>query len=1161
MKKQLLLVCMALLSLFSASAATPPINSTTNGSDVWYYIKCVGREDVNKKWLTGGADGVVLTNTLFSATNDAQLWKVVTNGDGIGLVNKQYGTYMDTDRPYDAVATSLIACKTTAPATGLKFAPYVNQVAVPNGFYMVNTSATEPIIDAANSSTTFSFYSAGVGSLYRPINYGINAANINSAVVFVSPKEILLTSITAATTLLNKSTAGTSPGQFQQDDIDALSILIGEAQVVYDNVASTNSNYINAATQLDDVVALIKTKVILPTISSGSEQWYYIKAASNSAAPYLSRTAAGAVLNCKAISMTDDQLWKLVLNVAGDGFVFQNKGGEYINTDVATSVNLLTSSTIPVNGLKYKAGSESQNGLSCFLVENSVGATVNFRLHFAASVNNLTTVNDITSNWLFISSEDIYLHEFRVAITTARSFYNATLSNQGDRFGQFSAATLSTFNTVIIAQEAKDLATMTQADLIASTKALKDATTAFKCNRDVATLSSLTKIQWFRFVNAMLPTTGYAAGRAMSSNGRNLDQKLTYEVKNINSDAQLFRFELNAAKTAATTIVNKANNLYVGFNGMIVSTPTANNEFQITALDNTVFWIKPTTASPLHAAASGVEILNWNSGLGSASAWIIEFVSEENVTNLLQPYLAKRTLARQKYDEALLVSGAEIGQYTTASVSAFNTVLTAEEAKDAATMTFDQHLQGIQDLGAAMDALVVNTDINLLASTNPVADKWYRLINDMSGAGYATGKAMSSNGRLVTEPFTWETKDVASNAQLFRFKLSADKTKVAYIVNKDNSLFIAANGTMVASPTSGVEFEITQLSGGRSFWIKPTTAAPLHAQAVGAHIVNWLNGAGSASAWVFEFVKEEDATDLLATYTLAKTRANTLYTTTTGGAEYGQYATAARTNLFNVITTEEAKEASTLTPMQLYEGTLALDNAISTYNAALNTNADGNPLYKWFTLESAKFPGKFITVNPSTKAMTLTAKDNSATQLFRFEKRPNYISGTTTYTNLYDIICKSVAGTIRCENAGWDIVYNDGLNFSTGNGDFVTLGYFPWQLILGFGANGTQVSIISVAGDGVDSGDGVTMTNNSATAYDGNASWKIAFAETTLDVKANTQSGVNVYANNKMIIVTGTNAPVKAYNISGVAVDATKALSQGIYIVKVAGTTTKVVIK
>lgn len=57
------------------------------------------------------------------------------------------------------------------------------------------------------------------------------------------------------------------------------------------------------------------------------------------------------------------------------------------------------------------------------------------------------------------------------------------------------------------------------------------------------------------------------------------------------------------------------------------------------------------------------------------------------------------------------------------------------------------------------------------------------------------------------------------------------------------------------------------------------------------------------------------------------------------------------------------------------------------------------------------------------------------------------------------------------------------------------------------------------------------------------------------------KSNVQVYAKDGKIIVNGVNSPVKVFTTNGIEVNASKALSPAIYVVKVAGTTVKVTIR
>jgi hypothetical protein len=319
-------------------------------------------------------------------------------------------------------------------------------------------------------------------------------------------------------------------------------------------------------------------------------------------------------------------------------------------------------------------------------------------------------------------------------------------------------------------------------------------------------------------------------------------------------------------------------------------------------------------------------------------------------------------------------------------------------------------------------------------------------------------------------------------------------------------------------------------------------------------------------------VKEEAAPteDLLAAYVSAKTMARAYYDITIGGSEYSQFDEDARSTFLALIEAEEAKDQSTLTATELAEAASALEAGLATYKMALNSDPQGEGnFYRWFTLESAVNPGKFLTVHPVNETLYIADADETDNQLFRFEARPDFVQGETTTTGLYDIICKGtpgtwdVPGTIRCEGGDWAVVYGDSkTNFSTGNGDWNALGYFPWQVLLNLGENGAQVALVSAVGDGVGAAEGAeTVTNIYNAAYDGAASWKITYVETTVDVKTAQQSNIKIYTTNRMIVVKGTDAPVNVYNISGVEVDARKALRQGVYIVKVDGTTTKVVVE
>lgn len=878
MKKKILLLCLALLSLIGASAQTFPTVSTSD-KEVWYYIQCIPRtSNANAKWLTGCIEDPAqfLTIAVMSKTDESQLWKLVENQTGFALVNKQYGTYLNSDMPRTTDANSVLNSIATMPSIALKVWPYYDQVAQPDGFYLVDVLATTPVTNSANSTMVFSFYSAGGGTQYRPMTYGSNPPNVNSCIKFRLPKDMLKDEIAASTKVLNSISVGERPGQITEENRNQLFMTLELAQSTLDDPTSTAANCMSAVDELVAISSIFKANVTAPQISTGGNDHWYLFQNTSIPGKYLQSMGSAASVYSKAFTSGDDtQLWKIVANTNGtaDGYALQNKAtGEFINTDVANDTDVPTISALPIVNLTAVISNVITDGAYRYWIKSTT-ASPSFLMHNGSgdATKNLTG----GGTWLIIPSEDGELVEYLTARSKVRSFYDASV--EGVEFGQYLAEKRTIFLNFIVAQEAKDASTMSKADLLSSTQAINDALSAYVCNGDLSTLSSVTKFKWFRLISNPAPTATYCYGKAMSSVGRTVDMatyqgKFTYASKDLNSDNQLFRFVMNLEDTKATTIVNKANGYYMGLSGNILSTPAADNEFEITRLNNESFWIKPTTSSPLHAADYNTEILNWNDGLGSASSWKLEYVKTEEVTDYLPIYIAIRSQARTKYDAVLLLSGNEIGQYSTGSVGAFAAVLTVEETKDAASLSQEQLLKGINDLKAAHAGLTINTDVKLLVSTTSDKVKWFRIINAASPSiTYASGKAISSADRILKDPFTFVNKDVTTDTQLFRFELTADQSKVASIYNKAIGAYMSPTGTILSKDSISQltnEFEIKQLSGGTSFWIHPTymdvadpadpyRVNPLHAAETGLLIVNWDAGVGSASAWTFEFVKEE----------------------------------------------------------------------------------------------------------------------------------------------------------------------------------------------------------------------------------------------------------------------------------------------------------------
>lgn len=637
MRKRFTKFVATLAVLFSTTLALmgqlPQVSTT--GNDVWYFIQASPRDAAkpNAKWLTGAADGGELSVAEF-ATSDTQRWKVVAMGEGYALINKANGTYMNTDQVWTgAVATSLLYASTAAPTTAVKFVPSLLLV---NGVNIVDVGtvvAANNTIDAATMK--FSFYSAG-SSINKPISY--NAINIHSSVKFMQEKDFLKDAIAKVQSVLDGASVGNNPGQYSEESIGGMTDVLAAYKAIYEDPTTTAENFIKSANELLAVYDEFITQINLPLLSTNVDQWYFIQG-TRPANSYVTSMGAGLQPLSKPVIPDDTQLWKLVSNPNG-GFAIQNKVTmEYINTDLESNTIITTQPNMPANGLRFIASDIITNKTVRFWVENVEGSTPAYRLHAGGSGHNwglMTWTGDRydNSSWLFMSYVEALKLNLKLELDNTRAQYESSV--EGSIIGQYSKESRDALFAVIDRVEKLNLDDLAAEDLIENTNALKEAAANFVCNTDVTTLESATPHltdRWFRVINAA--TADYAKNKAMSSNGRELTQKFTFETIDTASDAQLFRFELNEGKTAVRAIANKANKYYLGANGAIVETPTEGVEFAISALDNFSFWIVPTGFAPIHAQATGSHIVNWNSGAGSASAWKFEYVKEESNVVLL----------------------------------------------------------------------------------------------------------------------------------------------------------------------------------------------------------------------------------------------------------------------------------------------------------------------------------------------------------------------------------------------------------------------------------------------------------------------------------------------------------------------------------------------
>ncbi len=243
--------------------------------------------------------------------------------------------------------------------------------------------------------------------------------------------------------------------------------------------------------------------------------------------------------------------------------------------------------------------------------------------------------------------------------------------------------------------------------------------------------------------------------------------------------------------------------------------------------------------NPLGGSQVGKEIGEYNLGDGGN---VIKFVSTKGLL------LAEIQKTQAIHDAAKV--GTEFGQFSAEAKADLQTAIDGAQV-EYGKPTYDGDVPAINALRAAVATFKTKiiTDKNTLIGAAGKY-KWYA-IRSTSTHEYAKGKVISSTGRVEGNKFTFENvSDPVADAQLFRFELDGTKVK---LVNKANGKYMAIDGAIASA---GATFDLIVLDDAYSFNIQPEDVNAIHAQEAGSHIVNWAGNAGSASAWVFDFVKE-----------------------------------------------------------------------------------------------------------------------------------------------------------------------------------------------------------------------------------------------------------------------------------------------------------------
>ncbi|NCB69902.1 MAG: T9SS type A sorting domain-containing protein [Bacteroidia bacterium] len=583
---------------------------------------------------------------------------------------------------------------------------------------------------------------------------------------------------------------------------------------------------------------------VVPIPSSEANPiYYFIESAYNGTTGAKPTTGTSSQGNVIYSQTTDDQnakhdavgsitnvydvgLWRLT--ASGSNYIIKNKTYGYLKTSVSPTIVDLQATTITntltryVNAYQYNMKSWSQNPVVAW--------------HTDARGNYLDRYSDQGVNsrsaWYFVLPKD----NIDIAIANANGYMNNTTA--GNDVGQYSA------KTRILLQSAIDVATANKND--------GDDTN----NADAANVLNSEIVKYYNAKNLVkIETPALIINKATDAR---LDLALKFTVSGSVP---------NSVKVGTgNAIIWKLAKSTTSYNGHAIVCNVSGTDYYVQAnlTLGTTLYEKWVIEEKTYSGVTGVRFALYEGTGGALSAVLHQSNNGPNyaVMNYTGDDMASlwkvdngrdllgTTLTKTNAIINSTIESDEFGQLTTAKRT--NLV----SAKDAATtvyinttLTASDYYPSFVTLNNALTNNPVNTDKNAFTSADENKYKWYS-IRSTGTATYVANKVISSNGRVLTNKFTFENAGTpVTDAQLFRFEISGSEI---IIINKANGYYMATDGAI--SSTSAT-FALNLLTDGYSFNIKPASANAIHAQEAGSTIVNWAGDAGSASAWVFDYQK------------------------------------------------------------------------------------------------------------------------------------------------------------------------------------------------------------------------------------------------------------------------------------------------------------------
>ncbi len=604
----------------------------------WYYVQSerhnTGATNPGP-WWTKTASNKIIPHSL--SKTDAQKFTLVTSSAGKVTIKAFDGTKFN-GMTFDATGTT-------------------------NGWTITPGKGMKNVIDGASFPGQSSGLHQGAGGWNWEVHENYYNLNGYSTFFFYEADEDveLEIDIDEAEILKSETVAGNNPGQTPQSAIDDYTLAINTAKATLGSTDATAiQNAINALATATTTFINAENELVTSS-TAANPVWYLIKNVGRNNANVTAYTDGfGNLMRCVYQNIPADgtgtnaqapalkYLYRFEKQADGtykieNAAFISGSGGIQKTADGGNSSQHIKYTGVSSNwDLQYLGEAPTgRNQMKIVADNNSTWHCAGWKgiVSWGGGLNSPSAwyVEEYTGN-----VDELYKSLLQETLNIANNLYQEV--SEGTDFGQVPANSDQKDNLhseINSAQAVYDNNASTNNDLLTATNQLKTKINEYRAiiNQDVNALVSTdnTKYRWYTIRSTS--SHAYATGKVISSNGRNVGEKYTYEeVGSPVTKSQLFRFQIVNAQQKKVNIIDKNGNS-IAQNGSISSSTTL-KEFSLSLItDDYSFNINPAGASPIHAQENGAHIVNWPGDRGSSSAWVFDFVKEMKLNWIGNSYI------------------------------------------------------------------------------------------------------------------------------------------------------------------------------------------------------------------------------------------------------------------------------------------------------------------------------------------------------------------------------------------------------------------------------------------------------------------------------------------------------------------------------------------